>query len=263
MYSETVIDPATLPHLDYEASPQPVVALAIDYPNGSVIPPHRHRRAQLLYATEGVMLVHSDTGRWVVPPARGVWLASGVVHSVRTSGQVRMRSVFVAPDTALTLPAASGVLNISPLLRALILAAVDIDPGVAPTARDERLMLLLLDEIRATPTLPLHLPWPSDRRLQRVCEHLSRHPGDSATIVQWAARLGISVKTFHRLFRRETQLTFGRWRQQARLLLALEKLAHGDKIVAVALEHGYTSQSAFSAMFKRQFGVTPSEFCRG
>jgi AraC-like DNA-binding protein len=72
--------------------------------------------------------------------------------------------------------------------------------------------------------------------------------------------LGMAEKTLHRMFYRETGMTFGRWRQHARLLLALEQLAHGGKIVDVALDHGYTSQSAFAAMFKRHFGLAPSSF---
>ena len=77
-----------------------------------------------------------------------------------------------------------------------------------------------------------------------------------------ARTLGVAEKTLHRLFQRETGMTFGRWRQQARLFLALEQLAHGEKIVNVALDHGYASQSAFAAMFKRHFGVAPSAFYR-
>lgn len=55
-------------------------------------------------------------------------------------------------------------------------------------------------------------------------------------------------------------MTFGRWRQQARLLAALQRLAAGDKVVDVALDMGYGSPSAFATMFRRQFGVPPSAF---
>ena len=70
----------------------------------------------------------------------------------------------------------------------------------------------------------------------------------------------MSPKTFHRQFQRSTGITFGRWRQQAQLLLSLELLAQGLPIIEVALQHGYDSQSAFSAAFKRQFGVPLSLF---
>jgi AraC-like DNA-binding protein len=70
------------------------------------------------------------------------------------------------------------------------------------------------------------------------------------------------AKTIHRLFSRETGMTFGQWRQQARLLFALERLAQGERIIDVALDSGYASQSAFTAMFRKHFGMPPSAFYR-
>jgi AraC-like DNA-binding protein len=76
----------------------------------------------------------------------------------------------------------------------------------------------------------------------------------------WALRLGVDVKTIQRLFVKETGMTFGRWRQQARLLRALELLATGERVIDVALALGYESPSAFATMFRKQFGHTPSQF---
>ena len=123
-------------------------------------------------------------------------------------------------------------------------------------------MRLLLDELHALPVLPLYLPQPTDERLQRICSGIAERPDDVSTLADWAATLGIDVKTIQRLFARETGMTFGQWRQQARLLRALERLAVGDKVVDVALALGYDSPSAFATMFKRQFGETPSAFFR-
>ena len=72
--------------------------------------------------------------------------------------------------------------------------------------------------------------------------------------------LGVDEKTIQRLFRKETGMTFGQWRQQARLMQALERIALGERIVDVAATLGYDSPSAFASMFKRQFGITPSQF---
>ncbi|VVE24098.1 AraC family transcriptional regulator [Pandoraea iniqua] len=248
-------------HLRFERTPMPMAAMAVDYAHNTFIASHRHRRAQLLYAIEGVMIVAAPSGRWVVPPTRGVWLAAGLEHTVQMSGNVKMRTVFVEPDAA-KLPQASCVVDISPLVRELILAAIAIPLDYAPDSRDARLMRLLLDELTALPVLPLYLPWPRDARLARVCDRLVQTPADAATLDDWAREVSLSAKTFQRRFAAETGITFGRWRQQARLLQALEALAHGEKIVNVALDHGYASQSAFAAMFKRHFGVPPSAFYR-
>jgi AraC-like DNA-binding protein len=119
---------------------------------------------------------------------------------------------------------------------------------------------LILDELRTLTVLPLHLPKPSERRLRKICEHLEKEPDDQTTLDVWAKRVEVAAKTIQRAFVRETGMTFGQWRQQLRLLRALELLATGEKVVDVALQLGYDSPSAFATMFKRQFGQTPSQF---
>jgi AraC-like DNA-binding protein len=160
------------------------------------------------------------------------------------------------------LPQVSCVIAVSPLLRELIVAAMRVPLDYAPDTRDERLMRLLLDELREVDVLPLHLPMPHEVRLRSICEALVARPDDVSTVEQWARQFGITPKTVHRLFSRETGLTFAQWRQQARLLFALERLARGDRIIDVALDSGYASQSAFTAMFRKHFGVPPSAFYR-
>jgi AraC-like DNA-binding protein len=183
-----------------------------------------------------------------------------VRHELRMVGAVRMRTAYIHAEAARQLPPHCSVMAISPLLRELILAAIDIQGPYDEDTRDGRVMRLLLDELRQLPTLPLRLPRPADPRLQAVCEAIVAAPDDKTTAQGWAARLGVDAKTVHRLFVRETGMTFGQWRQQARLLEALERLAEGAKILDVSLELGYASPSAFSTMFKRQFGVAPSAF---
>ncbi|SEJ57992.1 AraC family transcriptional regulator [Paraburkholderia tropica] len=249
-------------HVPFEDTPMPLAALAADYPHGAFVATHRHRRAQLLYAVEGVMLIEAQAGRWVVPPTRAVWIDAGLEHTVRMSGNVRMRTVFVEPHAAPDLPYGSCVIAVPPLLRELILGAVDVPFDYAHGSRDDLLMRLLLAELTVIQRLPLHLPWPEDARLRKLCDAIIDTPDAPHELAPWAAQLGMAERTLHRAFQRETGMTPGRWRQHARLFLALERLASGEKIVAVALDLGYTSQSAFAAMFKRHFGIAPSEFYR-
>ncbi|MFB9265293.1 AraC family transcriptional regulator [Bradyrhizobium erythrophlei] len=177
-------------------------------------------------------------------------------------GAVNIRTVFVDPRAAPNLPPSSCVFAVSPLLRELFVAAMGVPLDYAPGTRDERLMHLLLDELREIDVLPLHLPMPRDVRLRRICQALATHPDDTSTADQWASKLNVTSKTIHRLFAKETGMTFGEWRQQARLLFALERLARGERIVDVALDSGYASQSAFTAMFRKHFGVPPNAFYR-
>ncbi|EFQ63489.1 MULTISPECIES: AraC family transcriptional regulator [Pseudomonas] len=237
-----------------------VISSATDYPENWVIPDHSHEKHQLLYATEGVMVVHSAQNQWTVPPNRGFWMPCGHVHSLRCVGPLKMRSVFVRADSFPNLPTETKAVSISPLLSELIKASVSLKPPYAEDSRDARIMHLILDELALLPALPLSLPQPADPRIQHICLALQQDPGDASTVAHWSERLDLDQKTIQRLFRKETGMTFGQWRQQARLLLALERIAVGEKIIDVALALGYDSPSAFTSMFKKQFGKTPSHF---
>ncbi|MFG6487253.1 AraC family transcriptional regulator [Roseateles sp. BYS78W] len=257
--------PLALPEAlrEIEQAASPVSGRPTDYPAGWVIPPHAHSKHQLLYAERGVMVVQAGDGRWVVPPTRAIWVRAGTLHDTRCIGEVHMRSLLVAVDAAPNLLGETQAVGISPLLRELIRAAMDVAQPYAPGTRDGRLMRLILDELRALPVLPLHLQMPGDARLVQICTALQAQLDDASTMADWAARLGVDVKTIQRLFVKETGMTFGQWRQQARLLRALEMLATGEKVIDVALALGYDSPSAFATMFRKQFGQTPSQFFAG
>ncbi|HEY9544403.1 MAG TPA: helix-turn-helix transcriptional regulator [Solimonas sp.] len=244
----------------HDHGPAPVTALANDYPPGHLTGEHDHPYAQLLYAVRGVMLVATEAGHWVVPPTRGMWMPPRTRHAVRMIGSVNMRSAFIDPTLTPDLPTQCAVLAVSPLLRELLVAAVELTPPHAPGSRGERISELLLDELRTVPALALHLPQPRDARLRKICDRIAAAPHDNTTATQWAQTLHVDAKTIQRLFARETGMSFGQWRQQARLLTALERLAQGERVLDVALALGYASPGAFATMFKRQFGVTPSAY---
>lgn len=245
---------------DYHATARPMAAMEIDYPSGATTGLHAHPRGQLLYAIEGVMIVRSAAGAWVVPPNRAVWIVPDLAHEVRMSGAVKIRTLFVDTTVAPSLPPASCVVAVSPLLRELIIAAMSVPQDYRPDTRDERLLRLILDELQQTDILPLHLPMPQDKRVRAICTALMANPADTRTAEAWATSFQLAAKTIYRLFAQETGLSFGQWRQQARLLFALQGLAQGARIVDVALDSGYASQSAFTAMFRRHFGVPPGAF---
>lgn len=240
----------------------PVTCRVKDYPAGTHIEPHRHRRHQLVYAMSGLMVVRSEAGRWVVPSTRAIWMPAGMAHAVDCIAAVNMRSLYVDPAFASHLPGEAFAVGVEPLLRELLHSATLIDSPYEEDSRDGRVTRLILDELRRMDVLPLHLPTPVDPGLQRICGHLQRHPDDDSTLQDWAQDLAIDMKTIQRRFARELGMTFGQWRQQARLLDAMERLATGAKVIDVALAMGYDSPSAFTSMFKRQLGQTPAAFFR-
>ncbi|MEL4377089.1 helix-turn-helix transcriptional regulator [Brucella cytisi] len=222
-------------------------------------PSHRHQDAQLIYARSGVVSVTTENGTWVVPPNRAVWVPSMMEHATRSHGPVQFRTIFVCSDPARSLPMSCCVVEVSPLLRELILRLVDLQDR-AITSFTQRIGELLLEELTFLPTEPLNLPMPVDQRFRDLCETLQANPDTELPLDAAAARTGMSRRSFMRHFERETSLPYGRWRQQARLLAALPSLAAGMPVVTVALDCGYQSASAFAATFKRSLGRSPASY---
>ena len=243
-----------------EALPQSVVAYGRDLDKGSILPFHSHRRAQLVYASNGVMSVTTRTASYVVPQQRAVWMPGGVEHQIDARSAVTMRTLYIDPAAATGLPREVCVLQVTPLLRALIVEAVTAGPGYEPAGPESRIMAVILDQIRSQPVASLALPIPSDPRLCRLVQSLISNPADSRNLDEWANEVGASKRTLVRLFPSETGMTFRDWRQQRRLLRALELLTTGENITNIALEVGYNNTSAFIAMFRRCLGTTPMRY---
>jgi AraC-like DNA-binding protein len=239
---------------------RPIAALATRHLHGEHIPAHRHARAQLIHALTGVMTVISAHGSWVVPAGRAVWMPEDIDHRIRIAGDVAMRTIYVARHVRQGLPTGCEVIEVSPLLREAIVAATGIVLDYREGGRDHRVMELILDEIEVAPRLQLHVPLPRNSDLLRLCERMISEPADAVTLQTLATEMKVSARTIARLFHREVGMSFGDWRRRMCLLLSLPRLASGASILQVALEHGYDSPSAFSAMFRRSLGVSPTEY---
>ncbi|HNP37818.1 MAG TPA: helix-turn-helix transcriptional regulator [Woeseiaceae bacterium] len=245
---------------ELEARPEPIVAFAREYPTGHLVERHRHERAQLIYASHGVMRVDTAVRIWVVPPLRAIWMPPGIDHEIRASSTVCLRTLFIHPDLRSSLPQDCCVIEISPLLRELILRMVTLAESKQHKGSLVHLVELILGEIREIPGLSLHIPMPADQRALRVCKSILDNPADGRTCAQWGASVGASARTLERLFQNEAGISFGAWRRQVRLLAALTGLAAKIPVANVASDLGYESASAFSAMFKRTLGCPPSQF---
>ncbi len=237
-----------------------VRSLAVRHWSDYTIPPHAHDWHQLIYATEGVLSVYTAQGAWVVPSHRAVWVPAGVEHRIEMAGKVLVQTLYVAVGLSTALPQACCAVNVAPLLRELIVHIVGLRMLDRSIPAQAALIDVLLNQLEALPTIPLQLPMPRDPRAMQVADWLRLRPDDVGLLKQAAKRAGTSVRTIERLFRTETGMTFGRWRQQLRLLEALRLLAGGKAVTEVALEVGYDSPSAFIAMFKRILGTTPSRY---
>jgi AraC-like DNA-binding protein len=239
---------------------RPIVGMAREVESRHVIVWHQHIRSQLLYASLGVMTVETDTGLWVVPPMRAVWIPAYTHHQIHASGHVSMRTLYIQPEIETGVPEACCVVSVTPLLRELILQAMTIPLLYELNGPEERLMNVILDQIQVMNVTPLELPIPKDSRLKKIYDRLATTPDDNRTLTDWGKMVGATGRTLARHFRMETGMTFGQWRQQVRILGALKRLAENESVTTVALDLGYDSPSAFISMFKKALGKTPGQY---
>lgn len=239
-----------------------IVTLTQDYHSGHEVRLHFHDRDQLVYASRGVMTVRTAQGIWVVPVDRAVWIPERVAHTITMSGAVAMRTLYLRPGLAATLPRGCCVVHVPPLLRELILHACARGLLRGNVARERHLIEVILDQLRAAQTAPLQLPAVTDARAKRVAEALLGDPADRRPLGQICRKSGASGRTVERIFVAETGMTLGKWRQQLRLLAAMRLLGEGAKVTYAALEAGYSTPSSFIAAFRKALGATPTEYFR-
>jgi AraC-like DNA-binding protein len=220
---------------------------------------HSHAWGQLTYAANGMVRVSADASSWIVPPQRAIWIAPQVVHEVTMLEPACLSPLRIHASRDPFRGERCRVVEVSSLLRELIAA---LEPGEQPRdpRRAQLVGELILDELARAPSRPIRVPLPGDKRLRNLCQALIDTPGDTQTLADWARAAGASERTLARLFERELGMSFGQWRQQVRLAHAASLIARGMPLWQVAQQLGYASQSAFTAMFRKTFGTTPSRF---
>lgn len=255
----STIDPDVLvpPH---QYLPYRVIAYVSDLSRGGGLPPHSHPRAQLLAVTSGSIAVTAEGSTFVAPPERAVWVPANTMHETRHLASTRLRTLYVAADVTQKLPSRSTVLPVTPLMRELIAMIVARPRAYEEEGADGRLVTVLLDQIAASRTLALSLPIPKSQPLQSLAYRILDVPGRSETLTEHARSLRMSPRTLERKFKLETGLPLRSFRRQAKLLKALELLSAGTPISKISDVLGFGEPSAFIAMFKTAYGVTPGRY---
>lgn len=244
--------------LDVDDRSAPVIAVRVDVSaTKEEVPDHSHRKGQLVFALAGGVTCRVPTGLWMVPPHCAVWIPGGMQHSNRATANARLFFVYIEPDIV-DLPNRCCTLSISPLLRELIVELSAASAG--EEARAKLLAKVLLRELPRMPVQELHLPLSSEPRLKRIATALAKDPSDRSTLAEWARRVALSESSLARLVVRETGLSFGRWRQQLHLIVALRELTAGASVQQVSADLGYDSVAAFITMFKKALGKPPARY---
>lgn len=226
-------------------------------------PEHSHTRGQLFALSRGLLVVEAGCERWMFPARRCAWIPPNCVHAARSVGGASGSLAYLSARASRGLPKMPCMVSSSELTFAIIHRVLTWNPQQPLDLPQKHLIAVLRDEIRKPEQQPLRLPMPTDERLARIARSLLDDVANTRTLDDWARHGHMTRRTLMRTFSRQVGMTFGRWRQQARLFAALELLAQGVSVTEAAVAVGYDSVSAFIQVFRRTLGSTPHAYMRG
>ena len=95
-------------------------------------------------------------------------------------------------------------------------------------------------------------------RIERVLDYIHSHLDEALSLEQLAEQSCWSRWQLQRVFLHETGLTVAHYVRELKLSLAAEALLSGrQRVLDLALSHGFGSEVSFSRAFKQQFGCSP------
>jgi AraC-like DNA-binding protein/quercetin dioxygenase-like cupin family protein len=234
-----------------------VVVATFPMPPGTVFSWHTHDDHQLAWAAQGVLTVITETGTWVLPPTRALWIPAGLPHETGADSLATMRSLYISVRAQVATWTEPTPVAITPLFAELVAYLHEVRADDPRRTRAEALLADLLVPVKVT-SIDVRMPVSDCAR--SVAEALRGDPADKRTLREWGRAASVSERTLARAFTRETQLPFSRWRTLVRLQAALTMLAKGQAVSRVAVRVGYDTPSAFIAAFRRETGVSPSAY---
>ncbi|WP_428642843.1 AraC family transcriptional regulator [Roseibium sp.] len=224
---------------------------------------HAHDAAQLFHVVKGSIAIDTELGTYFVPPERAVWLPPRVGHKTRYLTDTEIRYIYVQYAHTKDLPQTPQVMQVTTLLRALILEFMSYPRAETEDGPAARIAAVILDQLKMLPAAPLQLPMPQDIRLRELCDGVVRCPAHIPSLTEAAERCATSVRSFERRIKAETGLSYRTWCRQVKLFRALELLASGRSVSDVSHKLGYEGPSAFVSTFRKAFGVTPGRYFAG
>ena len=234
-----------------------ISTLAYEYPAGYDVPVHAHGSDQLIYATRGVMEISAGKSLWLTPPHLAVWIPAGTRHRIRMPGAVSMRTLYLRRGLLRDAPQICTVLNVSPLLRELVVEAVRVGQLRVRNRFHRALRDLILSQLQNAAPVPMFVKLPEESRALGVAQAFLANPADAPSLHALCRKVGVSVRTIQRSFRKEVGTSFEFWRRQVRLMKGIELLVEGNSVKRVAAEVGYRQPSAFVQLFRQTLGMTP------
>lgn len=244
----------------YSELPRPIMPLRRDMKAMVQVVKHSHSWGQLMHASQGVIQVVTDDGRYIVPSGQALWLPSNVGHQVLCRYGASFRSLHIDASMCAPLGVRVYAFNVKPLLKEVILSMCEWPLDYDMTDERRRLFDVLLDLLKSAPNTGLFMPSIDDKRLSPIIEAISANPCDKTTLEQWAQDVGASSRTLNRLFNQYFGFGFSQWKQKFRIIQSLDLLSDGHTTQGIASNLGYESSSAFIHAFKKHLGCSPGYY---
>ncbi|CNH24370.1 AraC family transcriptional regulator [Yersinia thracica] len=224
--------------------------------------PHTHTYGQLICVKSGVLAMNIGGQRFLAPPEFSVWIPAGVEHSSYNRKPMHFRAIDIALELCDGLPTSACLINVSPIFNAIVENCFSRGVLMPESEPDMRLGSVLIDQLKISPVQCTYLPTSQDKLLSPILTALERCPSDNTSLALWAKRVYTTERTLSRRCQQELGMAFSEWRQRLRFLHAISLLEQGRTVQSVALDVGYSSASAFIAMFQQVSGTTPERFRR-
>lgn len=220
---------------------------------------HSHTQGEFVLAISGLVACEVAQRYWLVPPGCALWIPAGTAHYSRAASDA-CGFFLVIDGQPSWLPQKCCTVRTTPLLKEMAATLAKAPRTHLNQHYLDLLVALMREEIQRSPLEYAHFPFPADHRLQHVANILIEKPDDRKTLAQWATDVGMSERTFARRLRAETGMSFGQWRKQLHLLIALNALSSGNSVQKTSEILGYETVTGFISMFKQALGSTPAKF---
>lgn len=248
-------------------------------------PTHWHTPIEIIMPIEGDYTVIVGNSTITLHPSDIIFICPGVVHSLKAPKSGR-RIIFQAELTALR--EINGFETILSMISPTITLTADNAPQIH--MRLQTILLDILDEYNSNDIFTelsiysklinlfvclgsvesLHSDELSVRpqmqkeyieKFVHICKYIDEHCTEDLTLDAVAQLAGFSKYHFTRLFKQFTNITFYKYVTQKRIAYAEQLLINPNlSITEIALQSGFSNQSAFIRMFKLIKASTPTEY---